>query len=65
MPDIKAPQGPDSSPQAMAWRGRSLPGRRRNSEPLATAAFAGGSAAVFIVLAGCVMAAVVFYYQSH
>jgi len=49
------------------WRAIRRPSRshRRRAEALATAAFAGGSAAVFVVLAGCVMAAVVFYYQYH
>ena len=49
--------------QILAWRGRQP--RARGKEPLAAAAFTAGSAAVFFVLAACVMSAVFVYYQGH
>ena len=49
--------------EILAWR--NAPTRPRGKEPLVAAAFTAGSAAVFFVLAACVMSAVFVYYQGH
>jgi hypothetical protein len=57
------PDPPNNADEAAiaAWR-RS---RERGGASLPTMVFAGGSLTAFLILLGCVFAAVVLYYRGH